>query len=180
MIGKTIQMRRTLPNHQLAGAHPANRLFQVLEDHSAMLLTIQLNLATTNDPWSPFSSEADFNLASWFVWNKVAKSQIDAYFADGLGGTDARSFRSAYTMRQHIDELDPFGDYLVWTEAAIDDGQHATTFYYQNVIDCVRFLIRQVAYRSEMVYPPVREYNSSGERLYSEMHTADWWWDTQV
>jgi len=83
-------------------------------------------------------------------------------------------------MRQHLDELDPFGDYLVSTEAAIDHGQHATTFYYRNVIDRVHFLIRQVAYRSQRDYAPVREYNSSGERLYSEMHTADWWWDTQV
>ena len=140
----------------------------------------ELNRATTNDPWSPFSSEADFNLASWFVRNKVAKSQIDAYFADGLGGTDTRLFRSAYIMRQHLDELDPFGDYLMWTEAAIDNSQHATTFYYRNVIDCVRYLIRQVAYRSDMVYAPIREYNSTGERLYSEMHTADWWWETQV
>jgi len=38
----------------------------------------ELNLATTNDRWSPFLSEAGFNLASWFVWNKVAKSHIDA------------------------------------------------------------------------------------------------------
>jgi len=140
----------------------------------------ELHFATTKDPRSAFSSEADFNLASWFVRNKVAKAQIEAYFADRLGGTDARSFRSAYTMRQHLNELDPFGDYLVWTEAAIDDGQHATTFYYRNVIDCFRFLIRQVAYRSQMVYGPVLEYNSSAERLYSEMHTADWWCDTQV
>ena len=69
-------------------------------------------------------------------------------------------------MRQHLDELDPFADYLMWTEATIEDGQHATTLYYRNVIDCVRFLIRQVSYSSEMVYAPVREYNSSGERLY--------------
>jgi len=27
---------------------------------------------------------------------------------------------------------------------------------------------------------PVTEYNSSGERVYSEIHTADWWWDTKV
>jgi hypothetical protein len=140
----------------------------------------ELNRAMTDDPWNPFSSEDDFNLASWLVRSKVAKSQIDAYFAQGLGGTDSRSFRSAYTMRQHLDVLDPFGEYLVWTEAVIDDGRHAATFYYRNIIDCVRYLIRQVAYRSDMVYAPIREYDSSGERLYSEMHTADWWWDTQV
>ena len=49
----------------------------------------ELNKAITDDSWSPFSSENDFNLASWFVWSKVAKSQIDAYFAEGLGGTDS-------------------------------------------------------------------------------------------
>ena len=34
------------------------------------------NKAMTDDPWSPFASENDFNLASWFVGSKVAKSQI--------------------------------------------------------------------------------------------------------
>jgi len=62
----------------------------------------------------------------------------------------------------------------------IGDGRHTTTFYYWNALDSVRYLVRQVAYRSDMVYAPIREYDSSGERLYSEMHTADWWWDTQV
>jgi len=140
----------------------------------------ELNKAMTDDPWSPFSSEDDFNLASWFVRSKVAKSKIDTYFAEGLGGTDSRSFRSAYTLRQHLDILDPFREYLVWAEASIDDGRYATTFYYRNSIDCVRYLIRQVAYSSDMVYAPIPEYDSSGERLYSEMHTADWWWDMKV
>jgi len=67
----------------------------------------------------------------------------------------------------------------VW-EASIDHGRHATTFYYRNIIDCARYVIRQVAYRSDMVYSPIQEYDSSGERLYSEMHTADWGWDMQV
>ena len=67
-----------------------------------------LNKAMTDDSWSPFSSEEDFNLASWFIRSSVARSQIEAYFAQALGGTDSRSFRSAYTLRQHLDVLDPF------------------------------------------------------------------------
>ena len=66
-------------------------------------------------------------------------------------------------MRQYLDILESFHEYLVWTEAMIKDGRHVTTFYYQNVIDCVRYLKCQVAYRSDMVYEPVQEYNSSGE-----------------
>jgi len=140
----------------------------------------ELNKALTDDPWSPFSSENEFNLASWFVRSKVAKCQIDAYFAHGLGGRDSRSFQSAYTVRQHFDLRDPFREYLVWAEARIDDSRHATTFYYRNIMDCVRYLIRQVAYSSDIVYAPIAEYDLSGQRLYSEMHTVDWWWDIQV
>ena len=138
----------------------------------------ELNQAMKDDPWSPFSSEDDFNLASWFVRSKVPKTRINNYFAKGLGGRDARSFQLAYTLQKHLDVLDPFGDYLAWTEGTMNDGRHTTTFYYRNIVNCVRYLIRQVAYRPDMVYAPVCEYNSSGERLYSEMHTADWWWDT--
>ena len=105
----------------------------------------ELNRAMTDDPWNPFSSEDDFNLASGLFRSKVAKSQIDPYFAEGLGGTDSGSLWSGYTMRQHLNVLDQFGEYLVWTEAIIDDGQHAATFYEQNIIECVHYFIRQVA-----------------------------------
>jgi len=49
--------------------------------HGEVASYTELNKAMTDDPWSPFSSEDDFNLASWFVRRKVAKSQINAYFA---------------------------------------------------------------------------------------------------
>ena len=126
-----------------------------------------------NDPWNPFSSEADFNLASWLVWSKVSKSQIDAYVAEGMGGMDARSFRTAYTLQQHLNVLDPFGEYLMWTEAAIGNRRDTTTFHYRNALDCICYLVCQVVYRSDMVFPPIREYDSSVEQLYSAMHTAD-------
>jgi len=72
----------------------------------------ELNYAMTDDPWSPFSSENNFNLASWFVRSKVAKSHIDVYFEEDLGSTDSRLFRSSYIL-QHLNILDPFREYLV-------------------------------------------------------------------
>jgi len=59
---------------------------------------------------------------------------------------DSRSFGSAYTLRQSLDVLDPFREYLVWAEASIGDGRHATSLYYPNILDCVRYLIHQVTY----------------------------------
>ena len=64
----------------------------------------------------------------------------------------SRSFRSAYTVLQHVNVQDPFREYFVWAEASIDDGRHATTFYHRTIIDCVCYVIRQVAYSSDIVY----------------------------
>jgi len=122
-----------------------------------------LNQTMADDAWNPFSSEADFNLASWFVRNKIGKSQSEVYFAEGLAGTYSRSFQSTYTLRQHPDILELFCNYMVWTEAEINDGRHVTTFNYQNVFNCICYLICQVAYRSNMVSEPIQEYNSTRE-----------------
>ena len=46
----------------------------------------ELNQAMLDKLQSPFSSVRDFNLASWFVQSKVAKTRIDDYFRKGLGG----------------------------------------------------------------------------------------------
>ena len=77
-------------------------------------------------------------------------------------------------MRQHLHLLDPFCDYLVVTQAEINDGCYITTLNYQNGIYCIPYMIRQVTYRSDRVSEPIREYNSSWEGLYAEMHTVDW------
>jgi len=139
----------------------------------------ELNWAMIDDRWNPFSSKDNFNLASWLVWCKVARSQINSYFAEGLGGTDIISYQSAYILQLQLEVLEQVCEYLVLMEAVIDDGRHTVTLYYLHIMDYYRYLIRQVPYRSDMAYNSIREYYLCGEWLYSEMHTAGWWWDTQ-
>ena len=112
--------------------------------------------------------------------SKLAKTRIDDYFGKGLGGMERGLFRSAYSLEKQLETLDPFREYLSWTETTLESGEQSTTFYYCNIVSCVRYLIRQVAYKEHIVYAPIREYDSNGDQLYTEMHTADWWWETQV
>ena len=46
----------------------------------------------------------------------------------------------------------------------------------------MRWLMRQPAYTEHLIYAPQRCLNSDmpPKRVYSEMHTVDWWWETQV
>ena len=50
-------------------------------------------------------------------------------------------------------------------------------FFYRKVPGCIRYLLRQITYRDDLVYALRHEYeyDSTGERIYGEMHTADWW-----
>ena len=43
----------------------------------------------------------------------------------------------------------------------VEDGQRTLLFFNQSVLDCVRFLLRQIADRDDLVYGPCREYDQS-------------------
>ncbi|OBZ73416.1 hypothetical protein A0H81_07111, partial [Grifola frondosa] len=49
-------------------------------------------------------------------------------------------------------------------------------------IECVRELIGNPVFKDLMHYVPEKQYSDRDgeERIYDEMWTADWWWDTQV
>lgn len=52
----------------------------------------------------------------------------------------------------------------------------------RNPVDCVKELIGNPAFRSLISYVPQRAYadKAGTDRIFDEMWTADWWWDTQV
>ena len=85
-----------------------------------------------------------------------------------------------HTQENHLRILDPYIAYLHWFEGQVEDDNRTVPFLNCNILDCVRYLFCQIAYRDDLVYTPRLEYNHSGHRTYAEMHTADWWWDVQV
>ena len=133
-----------------------------------------------DNPWAPFPNGQGFRLASWLLESKVSKSRINEYFSCGLGNSESVVYGSMHTLEKHLRELDPYSPYLRWFEGQVEDGRRTLTFFYRNVLDCVRYLLRQIAYTDDFVYAPRREYDHTGQRVYAEMHTADWWWDIQV
>jgi len=85
-----------------------------------------------------------------------------------------------HTLENHLRRLDPYGQYLQWFKGKFKDNQRTLPFFYCNILDCIRYLLRQIAYRDDFVYALRRENDQEGQEIFSEMHTADWWWDVQV
>jgi hypothetical protein len=63
-----------------------------------------------------------------------------------------------------------------------DNHQRPIKYWSRDIINSMRWSMRKPAYAEHVVYAPQRCYNSDTppERLNTEMHTADWWWETQV
>jgi len=54
--------------------------------------------------------------------------------------------------------------------------------FFHNPIDCAKYLVLQKVFAQDMVYALVTEWNSEErpQQVYSEMHTADRSWETQL
>lgn len=54
--------------------------------------------------------------------------------------------------------------------------------FYRDVIECVKALYGDPDFADFLVFAPERHYADKEQtvRLYHDMHTGKWWWDTQV
>jgi len=73
-----------------------------------------------------------------------------------------------HTLENHLWLLDPYSQYLQWFEGQGEDGQRTLPLFYRNVLGCVRYLLRQIAYRDDLGYAPGHEYDSTGQRIYAK------------
>jgi len=112
----------------------------------------QENSNLWEDLWAPFSCAQGFKQASWFIQSKVPKSRINEYFSNGLGNSALVGYSSMPTLENHLRSLDPHSSYLQWFEGQVEDSKTTLPLFYRNVLDCVRYLLCQIAYQDDWVY----------------------------
>jgi hypothetical protein len=54
--------------------------------------------------------------------------------------------------------------------------------YSRNIVDCIKSLFGDPEFASQLLLAPERHYADADktQRLYHEMNTGKWWWNTQV
>jgi hypothetical protein len=131
------------------------------------------------DPFFPFLIAYDFYLAKWFVDTKTMKKGSQEYFKKGLY-QGAGSYRSAYNLYKVIQDLPPTSGEPSWTSIEGQIDGESFVFCHRDLRVCIQYRLSQTGYSGEMVYALVNEFNAAGERMYSKLHTADWWWNIEV
>jgi len=105
----------------------------------------------------------------------LTKTAIDDYLQRGLDDDRCTSFHSADELWTLLENLEYGFGSQSWTSFTIESG----TLWTRNLLECIRFLLGHLPFREDMVYGPIRIFDSGGRRIYNEIYTADWWWETQ-
>ena len=139
--------------------------------------------------YHPFANECDWGIASLFTKFKTTKGCINNFARDPrlCEMTKHCSFRNGNELEAKIHEI-PWGSRDDgWTRAVIkldtnvaDMESTSCTVYFCDVIQVLRFLLGHGPFKDNLTYAPERHYISTDStRVYSEMHTGDWWWSLQ-
>jgi hypothetical protein len=134
------------------------------------------------NPWVPFADAEEYKLIRWFIESGTPKTRIDEFYNNGLAQSAKGHATSATGVWQKIELMDKIG-FPRFQERKVDygiPGSGEGELFYRDPVECVAYLLRQPAFAAQMVWAPVREWASKNKRLYSKMHTADWWWEQQV
>ncbi|KAJ7762799.1 hypothetical protein DFH07DRAFT_867460 [Mycena maculata] len=145
------------------------------------------------NPWHPFESEDEWELARWLMNSGLSQSKTDDYLKlkvvrEGINP----SFHNNRAFLQRIDSL-PDGPrwrchpFTLKGDEVDADGKAKTEtveMWYRNPLECIRELLGNPSF-TKQCYEPSRIFKAQDEngeginREYNEMWTADWWWNIQ-
>jgi hypothetical protein len=86
------------------------------------------------------------------------------------------------SLKKKIATLPKLGHWHEETLSLLEDPTVEHTIQYRNPLDVIQALWSNPTYVDQMVFAPRRLWSSHdrSSRLYNEMWTGDWWWETQV
>jgi len=103
----------------------------------------------------------------------------------GLKKSLKQSLKSVHHLQKLLGEMDSGLGMESWEYHTTDlhwkdQDADPICYWWRNILEVAKWLLRQPAYRSHLVYSPKRYYDSTGRRIYKEFNIGDWWWNEQV
>ncbi|KAI9429265.1 hypothetical protein H4582DRAFT_1827220 [Lactarius indigo] len=130
--------------------------------------------------WAPFRSQCDWEVACWAKMRGPSSSAVTELLAipevvERLG----LSYSTSNELNSIIDKLPgppPF------KSDVLEVGGEHLQFHHRDIILCIQALFGKPEFARDLVFAPERHYADAERicRVYSEMHTGDWWWSVQT
>ncbi|KAG8734476.1 hypothetical protein FRC10_011705, partial [Ceratobasidium sp. 414] len=165
-----------------------------ISDERAHLHNLKAYLESCGNLANPRNMEAAELLMTTGLSGKARTWHLQSSFYQNLGhdckhccckgkGKAKGLWQNDRQMLKDIDQL-PHGPDWHTQELITGEGTHERShiLYKRSVIDVVRELIGNPAFKRVMRYTPERHWTSGtrASRMYGEMWTGDWWWQRQL
>ena len=134
------------------------------------------------NPYSPFISELDWHVARWIKLRGPGSNATTEFLK--IPGVVDRLRLSYKTMQElnHIIDTKLPNSRPRFQRAAVKVQDESFDVYYRDIIQCIQALYGHAEFAQHLIFAPERHYTDPDKtsRLYHEMHTANWWWATQL
>ena len=146
-----------------------------------------INNLTKRTFW-PFNNPEQWELGRRLLFPKP-KSQADVeHFAvekNCLWFKQGTGFESYNDFKNRVQELGESRQiwssmYVRPTEEAPSWAPCSVEFWMRNSLDVLREMVADVRLGKDMKWAPEKLFNERNERLYTDLFSGDWWWETQV
>ncbi|RPD58107.1 hypothetical protein L226DRAFT_467289 [Lentinus tigrinus ALCF2SS1-7] len=137
---------------------------------------------SADSPYYPFVSKLDWEVARWAKMRGPGSTAVTELLEiNDLVRLLGLSFKNSGELNRIIDNDLTSGRPRFTRREVIVAGQ-AFEVFYRDVIACVRALYGDPEFAGILVFTPERHYADGDHtvRVYFDMHTGRWWWDTQA
>ncbi|KAH8986784.1 hypothetical protein EDB86DRAFT_3082630 [Lactarius hatsudake] len=130
--------------------------------------------------WAPFRSQSDWEIACWAKMRGPTSSVLRFHLRRHVVDKLDLSYRTPNELNKIIDTELPGCPRFMCKDMTI--AGYTLEFYFRDILECIRTLYSDPEFARDLVFAPERHYTNHERkcRVYSEMHTGDWWWAVQT
>ena len=154
----------------------AGRPLSDAEPHS-----IYSNTSTSENPYAPFKDRLNWEIARWAKLRGPSSTACSELLSiPGVQEALGLGYKNSKELNHIIDTSLPGRPQFRCKQVVV--AGESFELYYRPVLDCIRWIFGDPNFAGLLVFIPERHYSDKDntERLYHDMHTGKWWWDTQV
>lgn len=130
--------------------------------------------------WGPFPSKVDWDFAKWAKTEAVSNGAVNRLL-DIEGFNAQLRTKSMRDINRRVDAL-PSPASFQHTEISLMSGNCVFDLYWRDPLELVADLLADPSYADHMTWVPTHHYagGREGSRLYNELPSGDWMYETQA